>query len=184
MIVSDASEQAIRLEKGDSSAPRAMVPAERLAGLTDFWASWGFKPWAQNALAGVARKQRVVPDPVLGRAGEYVVWDYIVWSPGTEQEREELWRTLNPLPGVSRQRFLFLLEKPWPKGRTRAFFLGARGGVEFHAYWPEPLGRPDEPVESLIEPRDLTSLIRLGLRLTARAEENGKNPAAAAVKRP
>lgn len=174
--MSDTPARAIQPEGHGPAVRQDASLAESLAVLTDFWASWGFKRWTRGTLAGVTRKQRVVADPVLGHVGEYAILDYIVWSPGTEREREELWRALKPLPSVAKQRFLFLREKPWPKSRARAFLFGVRGGAEFHAYWPEPWAHPDEPVESSVEPRDLTSLVRLGLRLAAQAEKGGATP--------
>lgn len=149
-----------------SRAARDARPERELPGLTEFWEHWGFKPWNRGALSGVARKQHFVKDGFLGRIAEYDAWDYIIWSPGSAEEREELWQSLAPLPDVMTQRFLFLLEEnPWKKRRIRAFTFGFRGFAEYYAYWPEAWLHPDDPVSSQKEPQDLTGLVRLGMRL-------------------
>jgi hypothetical protein len=107
----------------------------------------------------VARKQRFTKDGILGGVAEYHAWDYILWSTGSAAEREQLWRSLAPLPDVMTQRFLFLLDTPWPTRRIRSFWLGARGYVEFYAYWPGVSPRED--------PVDLTGLVHLAMRQDA-----------------
>lgn len=131
--------------------PDATFPA-----LTGFWAHWGFSPWESGPCRGVQRRQRFVKGGLLGSIAEYYAWDYIIWSPGSPDDRETLWRSLKPLPEVLTQRYLFLLDTPWTKRRIRSFCFGLRGFAEMYAYWPGV-----SPTE---EPEDLTGLVHLALR--------------------
>jgi len=130
--------------------------AEFLAGQVPFWHHWGFKPWSEGPLAGVSRRQRFVKDGFLGPIAEYGAWDYIVWAYGREEDRGRLWKSLNPLPEIMTQRFLFVLPNPWPERRIRSFCLGFKGYAEFYAYWP---GSP----QNKKLPPDLTGLVDLAL---------------------
>ena len=138
------------------AAEASFEPGKVFPALTGFWEHWGFVSWENGPFAGVARKQRFVKDGILGGVAEYHAWDYILWSPGTEAQREMLWRSLSPLPDVMTQRFLFLLDSPWPKRRIRSFWLGIKGFVEFYAYRPGS-GAHDDP-------KDLTGLVQLAMR--------------------
>lgn len=138
--------------------------AATLACCNDFWEHWGFEPWQRGPFSGVARVQRFVKDGFLGRIAEYRAWDRIVWQPGTPEEREALWNAAKPVPEVMTQRFLFLVHPPWTKRRIRSFVFGFRGFVEFYAYWPgEPPGAVSQ--KGGAEPRDLTELVDMALRL-------------------
>lgn len=162
----DAESFSTAQQAASAAFQRNARPEQELPGLTEFWQHWGFAPWAQGNLSGVARKQHFVKDGILGRIAEYDAWDYIVWSNGTHEEREALWNSVKPLPGVVTQRFLFLMEEnPWGKRRLRAFRFGFKGFLEYYVYWPEPWEHPDDPVSSTKEPKDLTGLVRLGMRL-------------------
>lgn len=166
------------METFSSPAPRpADDPAAQLSGLTEFWQYWGFKPWKQGPFEGVARMQHFVKDSFLGHIAEYNAWDYIIWTPGSAEEREELWNSLKPLSNAMTQRYLFLLENPWTKRRARSFYLGFKGYAEFYAYWPEPWEHPDDPVSSQVEPQDLTGLVRLGMRQGVRREASERERA-------
>ncbi len=140
---------------------RRVIPEEDFPRLGAFWDHWGFAPWRHGAFEGVARTQRFVKDGFLGKIAEYHAWDCIVWRCGTAAEREALWSSLRPVPDVMTQRFLFLLEDPWPGRRIRSFWLGVRGFAEFFACRPE--------LEADTEPRDLTGLVRLAGKLAAEA---------------
>ena len=133
---------------------------DTLASRHDFWEYWGFEPWTMGPFAGVSRKPRFVKGGILGPLAEYRAWEAIVWTPGTAEEREKLWNSCSPVPDTMTQRFLFLLEDPWPKRRMRSFTLGFRGFLEFHAYWPQC------KTESRI--RDLTGLVDLALSIDQR----------------
>lgn len=131
-----------------------------LAGQSGLWAHWGFEPWADGRLNGVARRQHFVKDGFIGRIAEYAAWDYIVWEPGAADDRERLWREARPRPQVMTQRFLFLTPEVWPKRRIKSFRLGFGGYLEFYAYWPGGEGEAKGPGE----PADLTGLVDLALR--------------------
>ena len=131
-----------------------------LARIDDFWDHWGFEPWRQGALFGVSRMQRFVKDGFLGLIAQYQAWDCIVWQPGTGEDRKSLWDSMRPLEDVMTQRFLFLMEDPWPERRIKSFVLGFKGYVEFYAYRPTPDGGT-----SAKEVKDLADLVDMGLRL-------------------
>ncbi len=131
--------------------------ADRLAARTAFWRHWGFEPWSHGALAGAARRQRFVKDGLLGRIAEYGAWDYIVWRPGTPEDREALWAGLRPRPDIMTQRFLMLRPGPRPGRRVKSFRLGFCGYAELYEYWPGA-GR------STGAPADLAGLADLALR--------------------
>lgn len=143
---------------------------EHLVCVNDFWDHWGFEPWEMGPLAGVSRHQHFIKDGFLGRIAEYRAWDCIVWAPGAEEDRKNLWNTMRPLKDVMTQRFLFLVPNPWPERRIKSFFLGFRGYVEFYAYWPTPGGGT-----SAKEVKDLADLVDMGLRLalTGHADRSG-----------
>jgi len=133
---------------------------DHLARIDGFWEHWGFEPWSKGPFVGVARLQRFTKDGFLGPIAQYQAWDCIVWQPGTEKDRNTLWDTLSPLEDVMTQRFLFILEDPWPNRRIKSFVLGFKGYLEFHAYWPAFVGGA-----SAKEIRDLADLVDMGLRL-------------------
>jgi hypothetical protein len=128
-----------------------------LGGLHEFWEHWGFEPVRNPPFAGVRRKQQFIKSGLLGRLAEFNALDCILWSCGTAEDREDLWRTCTPVSEVMTQRFLFLLENPWLERRIRSFFWGFRGYLEFYAYWPG--------FESNVKVRDLSGLVDLGLGL-------------------
>jgi hypothetical protein len=134
-----------------------------LGELHGFWEHWGFESWHKPPFAGAFRRQRFVKSGILGRVAEFMAWDCIVWTCGTEAGREALWRDLRPLPDIMTQRFLFLLKPPWPERRIRSFAWGFRGYVEFFAYWPGFKGNT--------RAKDLTGLVDLGLDLLREREE-------------
>lgn len=143
--------------------PRTIYDIARtLEPLDEFWEHWGFEPWEHGNLAGVSRRQRFVKDGLLGRIAEYRAWDCIVWDSGTEEDREDLWRRVRPMPEVMTQRFVFLHETPWPHRRIRSFLLGFRGYVEFYAYNPLSPGGA-----APLEAKDLTELVHMGVRFSA-----------------
>lgn len=129
----------------------------RLAGQKDFWAHWGFVSWCREPFEGVARSQRFVKDGLLGPLAEYRAWEAIVWSCGSEKDRETLWHSLVPMPDVLTQRFLFVLDDPRQDRRIRSFWMGVRGYAEFFCWRPG--------VEADEKVRDLTGLIELALAL-------------------
>ena len=130
-----------------------------LSSQHNFWAHWGFDPWRDGVLAGVARRQKFVKDGFLGRIAEYGAWDYIIWDSGRPEDRQALWDRLTPEPEIMTQRFLFVLPNPWPGRRIKSFWLGFKGYVEFFAYWP-PVG----PTDKKELPPDLSGLVDLALR--------------------
>lgn len=132
-----------------------------LAPLDRFWDHWGFEPWSLGPFTGVAREQRFVKDGFLGPIAEYRAWDCVVWDAGTEEDREDLWRAVRPLPEIMTQRFVFLLENPWMERRIRSFSLGFRGYVEFYAYRPDGAGGSGTPGV-----KDLTDLVDMGVRFS------------------
>ena len=140
---------------------QSMIDADALAAslapLREFWEHWGFEPWSRGPLAGVSRIQRFVKGGILGRVAEYRAWDCIVWSAGTNEDREQLWRACRPMSDVLTQRFLFLVENPSPERRIRSFAWGFMGYLEFYEYLPGHAAND--------KVRDLTGLIDLGLGL-------------------
>ena len=143
---------------------RALEPVD------GFWEHWGFSPWSRGNLAGVCRDQRFVKDGFLGKIAEYRAWDCIVWEAGSEEERDELWKRAAPMPEVMTQRFVFLVDDPWPERRIRSFSFGFKGFVEFYAYRPTFEGG-----RSHKGAKDLTGLVDMALRfsLTGKAEGDG-----------
>jgi hypothetical protein len=137
--------------------PYCHADSAALRELREFWEHWGFVPWDSPPFAGVSRLQRFVKNGILGRIAEFQAMDYIVLEGGTEEEREKLWRKRGPLPEIMTQRFLFLLENPWPERRIRSFALGFKGYLEFYSYRPGGEGN--------FKARDLTGLVDLGLDL-------------------
>lgn len=134
------------------------VNSAALKDLREFWEHWGFASWSSPPFSGVSRLQHFIKDGVLGRIAEFKAMDYIVLEGGRSAEaREKLWRECRPLPEIMTQRFLFLLEDPWPDRRIRAFTLGFGGYLEFYAY------RPGSEANARV--RDLTGLVDLGLEL-------------------
>lgn len=133
-------------------AAGASEAAGALAASPSFWAHWGFEPWREGPLAGVARRQNFVKDGFLGEIASFKAWDYIVWQCGDQADREALWRGLKPIAGVMTQRFLFLLPDPAPKRRIKSFWLGFRGYGEFFEW---------HPGHATAAPADLTGLISL-----------------------
>jgi hypothetical protein len=137
--------------------PEQTISLAALGGLRGFWEHWGFELADNPPFAGVRRRQRFIKSGLLGKLAEFIALDCILWSCGSEEDREELWRTCVPVPEVMTQRFLFLLENPWPDRRIRSFSWGFRGYLEFYAYWPGS--------ESNVKTRDLSGLVDLGLGL-------------------
>ena len=133
---------------------------DHLARIDAFWEHWGFEPWSKGPFAGVSRQQRFIKDGFLGPIAQYQAWDCIVWQTGTEKDRNNLWNSLSPLEDVMTQRFLFILEDPWPNRRIKSFALGFKGYLEFYAYWPIPVGGA-----SAKEIKDLADLVDMGLHL-------------------
>lgn len=131
-----------------------------LRSLGEFWRHWGFEPWEQGPLAGVSRTQRFIKDGILGPVAEYKAWDCIVWDSGTEEDREQLWKTIRPCPDTMTQRFVFLVDAPWTRRRIRSFALGFKGYVEFYAYLPTQAGGL-----GCMDVKDLTGLVDMGMRL-------------------
>lgn len=134
-----------------------------LEPLSEFWEHWGFEPWSRGGLVGVSRLQRFVKDGFLGCIAEYRAWDCLVWDAGGEEDRRELWRHVKPMPEVMTQRFVFLLEDPWPERRIRSFLFGLRGYVEFYGYNPLSPGGA-----ASVAAKDLTELVHMGVRLSAK----------------
>lgn len=132
-----------------------------LASLDEFWEHWGFKPWSMGPFSGVSRVQRFVKEGILGPVAEYQAWDCIVWGSGTEEDRENLWKTLRPLEEIMTQRFVFIVPEPWDDRRIKSFFAGFKGYVEFYAYFPRPEGGLGTK-----EVKDLTGLVDMGIRLS------------------
>ena len=132
-----------------------------LEPLDEFWEHWGFEPWEMGPFTGVSRLQHFRKDGILGPIAEYQAWDCIVWEPGTEEEREHLWRTMRPLEDVMTQRFVFLVDNPWTTRRIKSFYAGLKGYVEFYAYFPTRDGGL-----GTTEVRDLTDLVDMGIRLS------------------
>lgn len=132
---------------------------QQLAKHHDFWEYWGFVPWQQGPFVGVSRQQRFVKGGLLGTIAEYAGWDAIVWNVGTQEERDALWQTAKPIPDIMTQRYVFLVENPWPGRKIRSFAWGFRGYFEFYAYWPT------FPAQRKV--RDLTGLVDLALRIDA-----------------
>ncbi|MDR1359393.1 MAG: hypothetical protein LBJ82_00280 [Deltaproteobacteria bacterium] len=144
------------------------TPFAALGRLQEFWEHWGFALWSYPPFAGVSRRQHFVKSGILGRIAEFKAMDYIVLDGGTEEDREDLWRNCRPLPDIMTQRFLFVLENPWPGRRIRSFVWGFKGYLEFYAYKPGG--------ENIDKIQDLTGLIELGfglLRKTAHAPPPG-----------
>jgi hypothetical protein len=132
-------------------------PLAALGALRDFWEHWGFQPWSEESFAGVTRRQHFVKSGLLGTVAEFNAQDYIVWDAGASEERAWLWNSRQPIPGFMTQRFLFLLERPWPDRRIRSFTLGFRGYLEFFAYYPG--------AKVHAKAKDLSGLVDLGLNL-------------------
>lgn len=138
---------------------KASAVGEILAPLSEFWEHWGFESWSDGPFRGVFRQQRFVKEGILGPVAEYKARECIVWESGTEEDRRALWKRLRPIEDVMTQRFVFILEEPWPDRRIKSFFAGLRGYAEFYAYFPtEDGGR------GTTEIGDLTGLINMGIR--------------------
>ena len=133
------------------------VLAIHLAALPDFWTHWGFTPWHEGPFAGVARTQRFVKDGLIGSVAEYRAWEAILWNPGNEEARRDLWKKRSPMPEAITQRFLFLLPSPWPERKIRSYCFGLRGYLEFYAYYPGSTGHR--------RVQDLAGLVDLALKL-------------------
>jgi hypothetical protein len=131
--------------------------ATHLAALPDFWTHWGFIPWHDGPFAGVARTQRFIKGGLIGCVAEYHAWEAILWTPGSEEARQELWKKRSPMPEVITQRFLFLLPAPRPERRIRSFCFGLRGYLEFYAYYPGSTSHN--------RVQDLAGLVDLALKL-------------------
>lgn len=145
----------------DYSIPQSPEEIGRiLEPLDDFWRHWGFESWEMGPLTGVSRRQHFIKDGFLARIAEYQAWDYIVWDSGTEEDRENLWRTMRPLDDVMTQRFLFIVAEPWTTRRIRSFYAGLKGYAEFYAYLPTGDGG-----RGATEVKDLTGLVDMGIRL-------------------
>jgi hypothetical protein len=142
---------------GQKTPDRHETSFADLGRLREFWEHWGFSLWDHPPFAGVSRKQHFVKSGVLGRIAEFNAMDYIVLDGGTEEDREDLWRNCRPLPEIMTQRFLFVLEDPWPGRRIRSFAWGIRGYLEFYAYKPGG--------ENFDKIQDLTGLVDLGFGL-------------------
>jgi hypothetical protein len=125
--------------------------------LHDFWKHWGFSPWNLPPFVGVSRRQSFVKSGILGRVADFGALDHIIWESGTEEERMRLWQSRRSIPEIMTQRFLFLLENPWPERRIRSFAWGFRGYVEFYAFLPNGGGSP--------KAHDLSGLVDLGFKL-------------------
>lgn len=134
---------------------------EILDPLDEFWEHWGFEPWSLGPFEGVCRLQRFVKEGILGPIAEYQAWDCIVWESGTKEDREHLWKTIRPMEGVMTQRFVFIVDAPWPERRIKSFFAGLQGYVEFFAYLPTQDGG-----RGTSEVGDLTDLVDMGIRLS------------------
>ncbi|HEO71263.1 MAG TPA: hypothetical protein ENN80_08365, partial [Candidatus Hydrogenedentes bacterium] len=59
---------------------RTGVDFSALGGPGAFWETWGFGPWAQGAMVGVARRATIRKDALLGEVARYYADDYIVWT--------------------------------------------------------------------------------------------------------